>query len=238
MDHYQTLGIDPSADADAIKKAYRTRAKATHPDANPTDPTAAERFKALGEAYAVLSDPGKRRVYDLTRGMRTGATESRRDARATSTRSSDLPEVTLSVSEQDLKDARGYLRFDIDTDACCILCEGEATIGGPQCCRECRGEGTTERWDHKAGRSVATREPCTPCGGTGQLPPRHCPACRGRGSQRIVQTITLKTGWLLSGEHDFTFTPRGSTQLMRLRLSVRPSPRQAQTSQRGRTWFA
>lgn len=68
-DYYQVLGVPESASADEIKKAYRKLAKQYHPDANQGDPTAAERFKEVGEAYAVLHDEGKRKQYDQMRRM-------------------------------------------------------------------------------------------------------------------------------------------------------------------------
>jgi molecular chaperone DnaJ len=66
-DFYKTLGIAENASAEEIKKAYRKLAKQYHPDANPNDPTAADRFKEVSEAYSVLSDDDKRRQYDQVR---------------------------------------------------------------------------------------------------------------------------------------------------------------------------
>ena len=68
-DYYQILGVSEKADASEIKKAYRKLAKQYHPDANANDPKAAERFKEVGEAYAVLSDEEKRKQYDQMRRM-------------------------------------------------------------------------------------------------------------------------------------------------------------------------
>ncbi|MBO6016095.1 MAG: DnaJ domain-containing protein, partial [Lachnospiraceae bacterium] len=63
-DYYEVLGVDKSADDAAIKKAYRNLSKKYHPDMNPGDAEAEKRFKEASEAYAILSDPEKKRQYD------------------------------------------------------------------------------------------------------------------------------------------------------------------------------
>ena len=67
MDYYRILGLAETADMEAVKKAYRKLAKECHPDAYPGDKKAEERFKQITEAYAVLSDAGKRKKYDKER---------------------------------------------------------------------------------------------------------------------------------------------------------------------------
>ena len=64
MDYYEVLGVDKNADDAAIKKAYRALAKKYHPDMNPGDAEAEKKFKEASEAYAILSDPEKKRQYD------------------------------------------------------------------------------------------------------------------------------------------------------------------------------
>ena len=63
-DYYEVLGVDRNADEETIKRAYRKLAKKYHPDVNPGDKDAAEKFAEASEAYSVLSDPDKRRQYD------------------------------------------------------------------------------------------------------------------------------------------------------------------------------
>jgi molecular chaperone DnaJ len=71
-DFYRTLGVPKDASADAVKKAYRKLARKWHPDQNPGDTKAEEKFKEIGEAYAVLSDPEQRKQYDAIRAMAGG----------------------------------------------------------------------------------------------------------------------------------------------------------------------
>src|SRR6476619_8092462 len=68
-DFYAVLGVGSNASQDEIKKAYRKLAKKNHPDANSSDPKAAERFKEISEANNVLGDPAKRKQYDEMRRL-------------------------------------------------------------------------------------------------------------------------------------------------------------------------
>jgi molecular chaperone DnaJ len=79
-DFYAILGVPQDADAATIKKTYRKLARKEHPDQNPGDPQAEQRFKEIGEAYAVLSDPEQRQQYDAVRSMTHGGARFRAGA--------------------------------------------------------------------------------------------------------------------------------------------------------------
>jgi DnaJ-class molecular chaperone len=75
VDHWAVLGLNPGADAAALKRAFRAQARRWHPDLNGNDPVAEERFKQVNEAYAVLSDPGRRRAWEAGEPERSGGAQ-------------------------------------------------------------------------------------------------------------------------------------------------------------------
>ena len=92
MDYYKILGISQQANAEQIKQAYRKLAKKYHPDLNPDDPEAEERFKEVSEAYEVLADEAKRKEYDLKRRK----TEDRNDRSKKEQGHADTRDVNMS----------------------------------------------------------------------------------------------------------------------------------------------
>ncbi|MEU5788390.1 molecular chaperone DnaJ [Micromonospora purpureochromogenes] len=192
-DYYAALGVQKSASSDEIKKAYRKLARESHPDHNPGDPKAEERFKTVSEAYAVLGDEAKRREYDEMRSL-FGSGAFRRGARG----AGQPGGVPFDVS--DLFGGGGAAGADTRfggggfTDLFSSIFSGGGGAGGPARPRgPARGrdvetEVALDFDDAVRGVTVplTLRAPgvCDTCHGDGAKPgtrPKACPVCHGAG---------------------------------------------------------
>ncbi|HEV2130413.1 MAG TPA: molecular chaperone DnaJ [Longimicrobiaceae bacterium] len=195
-DYYRTLSVAENASAEEIKKAYRKLAKQYHPDANPNDPSAAERFKEVSEAYAVLSDEQKRKQYDQMRkfgafGARAGGGFDPRGGGARP--GPGGAETHGGFSFEDLGGIGGFgdlfgSIFDLGGR------RRGARSQGPQ-----RGQNVefvveipfeTAVRGGKLPISVPVTEECPTCGGNGARPgttPVTCPECKGTGTVTFGQ---------------------------------------------------
>jgi molecular chaperone DnaJ len=178
-DYYKILGVPKDADADAVKKAYRKLARELHPDHNTNDEDAEARFKAVSEAYSVLSNPDKRKEYDDARslfgsGLRTpggsgsdgGFNFDLGDLFSTSTGSGGLGDVFGGIFGQRGRTRATSARRGNDV-------ETEVTIGFTDAV-----EGKT------VPLKMTSSSACTSCAGTGARAgtvPRVCPSCSGTG---------------------------------------------------------
>jgi molecular chaperone DnaJ len=190
-DFYQLLGVPEAASADDIKKAYRKLAKKFHPDANPNDPQAAERFKEIGEAYAVLSDDTRRKQYDVMRknpfaGFGRGA-----GAPGGTPGGQGAPGFNF----EDLSDLGGGLG---DIFSTIFDRTGRRRRGAPET-GPARGRDVEYHVEipfetaARGGRitiSVPMTDDCPTCGGNGAAPGSKlitCPECRGSGTVTFGQ---------------------------------------------------
>jgi len=211
-DYYDILGVARDADLGAIKKAYRQAAMRWHPDKNPGDTEAESRFKAAAEAYAVLSDPGKRASYDrfgkAGLGARPGFGGFDQDIFADF--SDILGDLFGLGGMGGRRRARGGagadLRYDLEIDfveavkgletqiriprqESCESCGGSgAKDGAVETCPECRGRGQVA---YQQGFFTIART-CGRCGGTGRRIVTPCPTCQGRGRTQVETTINLR----------------------------------------------
>ncbi|HYN91687.1 MAG TPA: molecular chaperone DnaJ [Thermoleophilaceae bacterium] len=212
-DPYRTLGVDKKASDEEIKKAYRKLARQYHPDTNHGDKAAEERFKEVQGAYAILSDPEKRKAYDSGGGMfgggfdpgsfRTGGgggfggfgdiisdlfgagAGGRGGAGRTQrpTRGRDL-ETEIHISfEQAMEGAQ--VPVSVPLSAPCTTCHGTGAKPGtqPTVCSRCQGRGV----EAESQGLFSISQPCSQCGGTGAEIKDPCPTCKGSGRTRQVK---------------------------------------------------
>lgn len=207
-DHYGVLGVPRNASPEEIKRAYRKLARQHHPDANPGDATAGERFKEITHAYDVLSDPQKRQNYDMYGDEKPGAAGfndfggisdlfstffgGMGGARRSSTQGQDvLAEVELTLEEV----AVGVERdIEIPTLVECDECDGSGAAPGthPSRCRDCGGTGELRSVRRTMLGNVMTAAPCGRCRGSGQEILTPCDTCGGTGRVSEVDTLTMR----------------------------------------------
>ncbi len=197
-DYYEVLGVDKNADDAALKKAYRVLAKKYHPDANPGDQAAAEKFKEASEAYAVLSDPEKRRQYDQFGHAAFDGSAGAGGFGGFDFNGADFSDIFGDIfgdffgggrsssrgGTTPTKGANLRTRVNITFEEAVFGCEKEIELNIKEECKSCHGTGA------KAG---TTPETCPKCGGKGQVVytsqsffgtvrnVQTCPDCGGSG---------------------------------------------------------
>jgi molecular chaperone DnaJ len=207
-DYYETLGVERTASDVELKKAYRQLAMKLHPDRNPGDKSAEERFKEINEAYAVLSDPDKRTQYDrfgrvdlppgadlggfgdlfedLFEGFFGGG--GRGPGRARARRGDDLRydlEVSLVEAATGIE-----TRLQIPRHETCGECRGSGMEPGArrEPCPTCKGRGQLR---YQQGFLTVART-CPQCAGEGQINKNPCKACQGAGRTAHERTLKVR----------------------------------------------
>lgn len=221
-DYYEVLGVDKSASAEEIKKAYRKSAMKYHPDRNPGDKTAEEKFKELGEAYEVLSDQEKRSRYDqfghagvdpnygggAGYGGGFGGFGGFGDfgdifgdifgggRSRTSTRNAPRQgeHVALRLDLTFEEAAFGTEKeVDIRRVENCTSCSGTGSADGTtETCSQCRGTGQVRTTQNFMGMMMQSTATCPSCNGKGKLIKNPCTKCRGKGKVNRTQRIKIK----------------------------------------------
>jgi molecular chaperone DnaJ len=213
-DYYEVLGVSREADDKEVKRAYRRLAMEFHPDRN-NAADAEEKFKEASEAYEVLSDPQKRRVYDRAGfdGLRgTGFTGfSGVGVEDIFSSFGDIFGDLFGFGQRTRRPGapqRGAdLRYDLtlDFNEAIFGCQKEATLEQYVPCESCTGAGTAPgsqsiRCATCQGRGQVVHgqglfligTPCPDCQGLGVKQTKPCPACRGEGRTRARRTVTVR----------------------------------------------
>jgi molecular chaperone DnaJ len=214
---YDTLGVSKSASADEIKKAYRKLARQHHPDRNPGDASAEERFKEVQHAYDVLADDEKRKQYDrfgaengrgpgrpnvdfnvgdfdigdlgdIFGGIFRGGRAQQQRARRQPVRGADVEAQVHLSFEDSLSGAEA--KVPVELTVACHVCAGTGAEPGtsPVICPECNGRGVVV----ESQGLFALSEPCPRCRGNGTVIEQPCRNCHGSGRERRLKTYTVK----------------------------------------------
>jgi molecular chaperone DnaJ len=215
-DYYALLGVRRDASAEEIKRAFRQRARELHPDANPGDPHAEERFKEIARAYEVLSDPEQRARYDhFGEAGVTSPAGGNADAFFGMSGLGDLFESVFGMSgftsgpsgpprgqnlevvvDVDLHEAvfGTTTSVTLPTLVVCTTCLGSGAAPGtsPVICSECNGHGQVRRVRRSLLGQMMTTGLCPRCSGLGEVVVTPCPACRSEGRTREERTYQVE----------------------------------------------
>jgi molecular chaperone DnaJ len=212
-DYYELLGVSRGASADEIKKGYRQQALQYHPDRNPGDKSAEDRFKEVNEAYSVLSDAQKREQYDRfghagPAGQGFGGFQDFGGFGVEDILNDFFGSVFGGAAGGGRRPQRGAdLRYNltIKFEEAVFGAEKEIVIPRTATCGDCKGSGakkgtSPEKCAACNGRGQVTVQqgffqisrPCGRCGGTGQVVKERCPSCAGTGGIRENRPLKVK----------------------------------------------
>lgn len=199
--YYDILGVDKNVTDDELKRVYKKLALLFHPDRNPDDKDAEEKFKDIAEAYSVLSDKDKRKQYDLEQSMKNGSFNPFAGfgggfsdffggfgKQRTFERGNDVY-INVDVTLQDIYNSN-KIKVKYNKNVPCHFCNGTGSESGKtKTCHICNGTGMISRTQVNGNIMYTTQSPCSECHGTGQIIEKHCASCNGSGFEKNESII-------------------------------------------------
>ncbi len=209
-DYYEVLGVERSVDPQALKSAYRKVALQFHPDRNPGNQEAEEKFKEASEAYEVLSDPDKRAKYD-----RFGHSQNLFEGFGQGFSGASINDIFGEIFG-DIFGGRGRQRggrqrgadlrynLEISFEEAAFGCEVQVKIPKPRRCERCEGTGSKDKQLRNCPTCdgsgeirftqgfFAVSRPCNQCGGAGRIVSDPCADCRGSGRVESESQLSVK----------------------------------------------
>lgn len=218
-DYYEVLGVEKSASPEDIKRAYRKLAGKYHPDRNPGDKSAEEKFKEIGEAYEVLSDSDKRSRYDQygfqgvdpNFGGGQGFdgfggfggfgdfgdifSDFFGGGRRSTTRNGPMRGENVAIRvEVTFEEAAFGVEKEVAVPRIenCAACGGTGSADGAmETCSTCRGSGQVRTTQNIMGMAIQSTTTCPQCGGRGKIIKNPCPTCKGKAKVRRTQKVKV-----------------------------------------------
>lgn len=206
--YYEVLGVDKNVSADDLKKKYRKLSLQYHPDKNPGNKEAEDKFKEIAEAYSVLSDDEKRKKYDLEQTMGVngsfgnwgdifgnqgfsdffgGFGQQRRPVE----RGNDVY-VNVNVSLKDIyNQKKGAIKYTKHVP--CHFCNGTGAENGKvKHCTTCNGTGVVTNTQVHGNSIFTSQTQCPACGGKGSIPEKQCSHCHGNGLEEVKSNVEFQ----------------------------------------------